>query len=67
MAKNSYATDDNVERAYLVAAEVKGSRDLWRAEDSVAELANLARTAGASAAATQSDQSRHVCWQRQSR
>jgi len=46
IAQNSYVTDDNVERAYLVAAEVKGARGLWRVEDSIAELANLARTAG---------------------
>ncbi|MBI2848323.1 MAG: GTPase HflX [Chloroflexi bacterium] len=35
------------ERAYLVAVETKGKTDVWSAEDSLAELAQLAATAGA--------------------
>ncbi|MBI2171390.1 MAG: GTPase HflX [Chloroflexi bacterium] len=35
------------ERAYLVGVAYKGRRDLWPIEDSVAELAQLAGTAGA--------------------
>jgi len=34
------------EKAYLVAVEVKTSRDRWAPEDSIAELASLAYTAG---------------------
>ncbi|HRE48162.1 MAG TPA: GTPase HflX [Aggregatilineales bacterium] len=39
-------TNENAERGYLVAAEVKQSRPLIRAEDSLDELALLAKTAG---------------------
>jgi len=43
---NSHFTDGHIERAYLVAVGVKGSKHPWRVEDSIAELAELARTAG---------------------
>ncbi len=46
MPKNVMLTDGRIERAYLVGAEVKGRRPRWRLQDSVAELAELARTAG---------------------
>jgi len=39
-------THGHVERAYLVGAEVKGTAYPWRLEDSLAELGELARTAG---------------------
>lgn len=35
-----------METGFLVGAELKGKRHLWRVEDSVEELAQLARTAG---------------------
>jgi GTP-binding protein HflX len=35
-----------MEKAFLVGAELKGKRHLWRVEDSLEELAQLARTAG---------------------
>jgi GTP-binding protein HflX len=35
-----------MEKGFLVGAELKGKRHLWRVEDSVEELAQLARTAG---------------------
>ncbi len=40
-------TETAPERAFLVAAAVKGSTDRWSAEDSLKELAQLAGTAGA--------------------
>ncbi len=39
-------TDTPAERGFLVGVELKGQRSLWRAEDSLEELAQLARTAG---------------------
>jgi len=35
-----------VEKGFLVGVELKGKRHLWRVEDSLEELAQLARTAG---------------------
>jgi GTP-binding protein HflX len=35
-----------VEKGFLVGVELKGKRDLWRVEDSLEELAQLAHTAG---------------------
>ncbi len=40
------STDHKVERGFLVGVELKGRPGLWRVEDSIAELAQLARTAG---------------------
>jgi len=34
------------ETALLVGVEIKGSRSIWRLEDSLAELTRLAETAG---------------------
>ena len=45
MAKTSYSTAKVVDRAYLVAADMRGA--LLPADESLAELAELARTAGA--------------------
>jgi len=44
--KRLVSTDHQVERGFLVGVELKGRPGLWRVEDSVAELAQLARTAG---------------------
>lgn len=41
-----HATKPPRERAFLVGAELTGDRSLWRAEDSLQELALLADTAG---------------------
>ena len=41
------ATEAQPERAFLVGVELKGERHLWPLGDSLAELAQLARTAGA--------------------
>ena len=35
-----------IERGFLVGVELKRGKSVWRAEDSLAELAQLARTAG---------------------
>lgn len=40
-----YLTANQMERAYLVGVEVKGTAHAWRLQDSLAELAELARTA----------------------
>lgn len=40
------SVDTPVEKGFLVGVELKRKRELWRAEDSVEELAQLARTAG---------------------
>ena len=40
-------TEAQPERAFLVGIELKGKRQLWPLEDSLKELAQLARTAGA--------------------
>ena len=47
------------ERAFLVAVDV-GSDDGWTAEDSLAELANLAMTAGADVVGAEWQNRRHV-------
>lgn len=44
--KRLHATKAPRERAFLVGAELTGDRSLWRAEDSLQELALLADTAG---------------------
>jgi GTP-binding protein HflX len=44
--KRLYSTAAPRERAFLVGAELTGDRSLWRAEDSLLELALLADTAG---------------------
>jgi len=41
-----YYVPDQPERAFLVGVERKGEQSLWRIEDSLEELAQLARTAG---------------------
>jgi len=38
--------DEPIERGLLVGVELKREKSVWRAEDSLAELAQLARTAG---------------------
>lgn len=43
---DTQTVEDHKERVYLVGAEVKGSTRPWRLEDSLAELAELAHTAG---------------------
>ena len=48
-----------VERAFLVAVDT-GSEDGWTAEDSLAELANLAATAGADVVGAEWQNRRHV-------
>ncbi|MGC8786814.1 MAG: GTPase HflX [Anaerolineae bacterium] len=44
--RNTYPVPAEPERGYLVGVEVKGVAYPWRLEDSLAELAELARTAG---------------------
>jgi len=46
MPKNTYLTAQQRERAYLVAMDIKGTRSRWPLQDSLLELAELARTAG---------------------
>ena len=46
ISKNSFLTEIQPERAYLVGAEIKGDRQPWSLQDSLVELAELARTAG---------------------
>jgi len=48
-----------VERAFLVAVDT-GTADGWNAEDSLAELANLALTAGAEVVGAEWQNRRHV-------
>lgn len=48
----SIVTKAAAERAFLVAVEAKGSRSPWSTKDSLLELAQLARTAGAEVAGT---------------
>ena len=45
--KNTYSTGPFRERAVLVGVKVRSQADYWRLEDSLAELAELARAAGA--------------------
>lgn len=47
------------ERAFLAAVELTGADALWSAEDSLDELASLARTAGAEVLGTMSQRLRH--------
>src|SRR5260221_9157098 len=47
------------EHAYLVAVEDDGQESLWSAEDSLAELGTLARTAGADVVGTMIQRLRH--------
>ncbi len=46
MANEAIATEPPVERGFLVGTELKGRYHRWSVEDSLAELAQLARTAG---------------------
>jgi GTP-binding protein HflX len=48
--KQLHATTDERERAYLVGVQRSAERERWRAESSLQELAELARTAGAEVA-----------------
>ena len=45
--KNTYSTGPIRERAVLVGVKVRSAGDYWQLEDSLAELAELARAAGA--------------------
>jgi GTP-binding protein HflX len=45
--KTLHSTADEAERAYLVGVQRTNDRDRWRGESSLAELALLAKTAGA--------------------
>ena len=45
--ENTYSTGPFRERAVLVGVKVRSQADYWRLEDSLAELAELARAAGA--------------------
>jgi GTP-binding protein HflX len=45
--KTPILTRPNIERAIAVGVEIKGKGGLWRIKESVAELAQLAQTAGA--------------------
>ena len=47
------------ERAFLAAVELTGADTLWSAEDSLEELASLARTAGAEVLGTMAQRLRH--------
>ena len=44
--RHSFPTDGGAEQAYLVGVEIKGQKPRWPLPDSLAELAELARTAG---------------------
>lgn len=48
----SVAADNRPERAFLAAVETQGEDALWSVDDSLAELASLARTAGAEVVGT---------------
>ncbi|MEA2631864.1 MAG: GTPase, partial [Chloroflexota bacterium] len=48
-----------IEKAFLIAVDV-GTEDGWTAEDSLAELANLALTAGADVVGAEWQNRRHV-------
>ncbi len=48
MARKFKSTASRPERVYLVGADVRGKRSLWTMQDSLAELGELARSAGAS-------------------
>jgi GTP-binding protein HflX len=50
--KALHSTADETERAYLVAVQRTSERDRWRGESSLAELALLAKTAGAAVVGT---------------
>ncbi|MBL7209185.1 MAG: GTPase HflX [Dehalococcoidia bacterium] len=45
MPNRTYSTEQAKERAFLVGVEIKGRKDRWPIEDSLAELASLADTA----------------------
>ena len=47
IARDSLRTDGHAERVFLVGVEVRGKRSSWCLDDSLTELAELARTAGA--------------------
>jgi GTP-binding protein HflX len=50
--KTLHATADETERAYLIGVQRTSERDRWRGESSLAELALLAKTAGADVVGT---------------
>jgi len=52
IAKVIYRTQSPMEKALLVGVGVKGARNTWSLDDSLAELAQLARTAGAEVVGT---------------
>ncbi len=47
MARKLFSTSIKPERAFLVGTEVKGKRGLWSLKDSLAELGELSKSAGA--------------------
>ena len=47
MARKLFSTSIRPERVFLVGAEVKGKRGLWSLKDSLAELGELSKSAGA--------------------
>ena len=57
MARTLHSTAAQPDRAYLVAADIKGT--LLPAEESLAELAELARTAGAQVVGSTSQRLEH--------
>ena len=46
MARDTVSLDSRAERGFLMGVELKSGRSEWSIEDSLAELAQLARTAG---------------------
>ncbi|MFC2000383.1 hypothetical protein ACFLXE_06475 [Chloroflexota bacterium] len=46
IADRLYSTEEAKERAFLAGVEIKGRKDRWPIEDSIAELESLAETAG---------------------
>ena len=59
-AKRPIVLNQPVERALLVGVELKGQRNGWPVEDSLAELAQLARTAGVEVAGQTYQKLEHI-------
>jgi len=59
MARHLIDLETPVEKAFLVAVDT-GSQDGWTAQESLAELANLATTAGADVVGAEWQNRRHV-------
>jgi GTP-binding protein HflX len=59
MARHMIDLETPVEKAFLVAVDT-GSEDGWTAQESLAELANLATTAGADVVGAEWQNRRHV-------